>query len=199
MASISTLWFLSSRLFAKSRLLNVNFHFGHKILCLKSRLYVKSRFVKSRLFCIFLSGARWKVQCFKNSVITWPQCTRESICCIPVGWKVKSEVKSGRKYKVYKKNALTWLLGHKPINKLYLFSLSWLLLSLSTFFSLFLLRSWHFSKFIIRTHVIGPQCEYSVSPLQWSPFYQKVLGRLAGEIWLKVHCSTNCVPNKITQ
>ena len=51
MASFSSLSFLKSRLSAKSRLFNVKFHFGHKILYLKLRLYVKSRFVKSRLHC----------------------------------------------------------------------------------------------------------------------------------------------------
>ena len=51
MVSVSTLWFLKLRLDAKSRLFIVKFHFGHKILYLKSRLYVKSRFVKSRLYC----------------------------------------------------------------------------------------------------------------------------------------------------
>ena len=39
------------RLYAKSRLFNVKFNFGHKISFLKSRLYLKSRFVKSRLYC----------------------------------------------------------------------------------------------------------------------------------------------------
>ena len=111
MASISTLWFLKLRLYAKLRLFNVKFHFGHKIsysrlrliqpaliqpasltshfdlvhifmkgkkhfgyysqllitatlarsrggwfkrslLYLKSRLYFKLRFVKSRFYCI---------------------------------------------------------------------------------------------------------------------------------------------------
>ena len=51
MASVSTLPFLKSRLYAKSRLFNVKFHFGHKISFLKSRLFVKLRFVKSRLYC----------------------------------------------------------------------------------------------------------------------------------------------------
>ena len=54
MASVSTLSFLKSRLYAKSRLFNEIFNFGHKISFLKSRLYVKSRFVKSRLYCIML-------------------------------------------------------------------------------------------------------------------------------------------------
>ena len=52
MASFSALWFLKSRLFTKSRLFNAKFHFGHKIATPKSRLYVKSRFVKLRLYCI---------------------------------------------------------------------------------------------------------------------------------------------------
>ena len=39
MASLSTLSFLKSRLYAKLRLFNVKFHFGHKISILKSRLY----------------------------------------------------------------------------------------------------------------------------------------------------------------
>ena len=43
MASISTLSVLKLRLYAKSRLFQVKFHFGHKISFLKSRLYVKSR------------------------------------------------------------------------------------------------------------------------------------------------------------
>ena len=34
----------------------MKFHFGNKILCLKSRLYVKLRFVKSRLYCIRFIG-----------------------------------------------------------------------------------------------------------------------------------------------
>ena len=34
----------------------MKFHFGREILYLKSRLYVKSRFVKSRLYCITLSS-----------------------------------------------------------------------------------------------------------------------------------------------
>ena len=57
MASICTLSFLKSRLDAKSRLVNVKFHFGHDILYLKLRLYVKSRFVKSRLYCSSSSQA----------------------------------------------------------------------------------------------------------------------------------------------
>ena len=36
---VSTLWFLKLRLYVKLRLFNVKFHFGHKILYLKSRLY----------------------------------------------------------------------------------------------------------------------------------------------------------------
>ena len=52
MATNSAVWFLNSRLYAKSRLFIVNFHFVHKILFLKSRLYIKSRFVNSRLYCI---------------------------------------------------------------------------------------------------------------------------------------------------
>ena len=51
MASVNTLWFLKSRLYTKLRLFSVKFHFGHFILYLKSRHYVKSRFVKSRLYC----------------------------------------------------------------------------------------------------------------------------------------------------
>ena len=51
MASVSTLPFLKLRHYAKSRLFNEKFHFGHKISFLKSRLYVKSRFVKLRLYC----------------------------------------------------------------------------------------------------------------------------------------------------
>ena len=39
MTSVSTLSFLKSRLYTKSRLFNVKFHFGHKISYLKSRLY----------------------------------------------------------------------------------------------------------------------------------------------------------------
>ena len=56
MASVSTLSFLESRLSAKSGLFNVKFHFGHKISFLKSSLYVKSRFVKSRLSCIIFAA-----------------------------------------------------------------------------------------------------------------------------------------------
>ena len=41
MASVSTLSFLKLRLYAKLRLLNVKFNFGHKILYLKWRLDVK--------------------------------------------------------------------------------------------------------------------------------------------------------------
>ena len=52
MASVSTLWFLKLRLYSKSRLFDVKFHFGNKILYFKLRLYVKSRFIKSRLYCI---------------------------------------------------------------------------------------------------------------------------------------------------
>ena len=48
---VSTFWFLKLRLYAKSRLFNVKFHFCHNILFLKWRLYVKARFVKSRLYC----------------------------------------------------------------------------------------------------------------------------------------------------
>ena len=51
MASVSTLWFLKSRLDANSRLFNVKFNFGHNILYLKLKLYVKLRFVKSWLYC----------------------------------------------------------------------------------------------------------------------------------------------------
>ena len=39
MASVSTLSFLILRLYAKSRLFNVKFHFGRKNSFLKSRLY----------------------------------------------------------------------------------------------------------------------------------------------------------------
>ena len=53
MASVSTLSFLKSRLYAKSTLSNENLHFGHTISYLKSRLFVKLRFVKSRLYCIW--------------------------------------------------------------------------------------------------------------------------------------------------
>ena len=60
MASVSTLTFLKLRLYAKSRLLNVKFNFGHKISFLKSRLYIKWRFVKSRLYCILQTLAKWK-------------------------------------------------------------------------------------------------------------------------------------------
>ena len=57
MASVSTLSILKLRLYSKSRLFDVKFHFGHKISFPKSRLYVKLRFVKSRLYCICdLSG-----------------------------------------------------------------------------------------------------------------------------------------------
>ena len=52
MASVSTLSFLKLRFYAKSRHFNKKFHFGHKISYLKSRLFVKLRFVKSRLYCI---------------------------------------------------------------------------------------------------------------------------------------------------
>ena len=58
MTSVSTLSFLKSRLF------KVKFHFGHKITFLKLRLYVilrlyvKSRLVKSRLYCISQRWAR---------------------------------------------------------------------------------------------------------------------------------------------
>ena len=45
MASVSTLPFPKLRHYAKSRLFNEKFHFGYKISFLKSRLYVKSRFV----------------------------------------------------------------------------------------------------------------------------------------------------------
>ena len=45
MVSISTLSFVKSRLF------NVKFHFDYKISFIKSRIYVKSRFVKSRINC----------------------------------------------------------------------------------------------------------------------------------------------------
>ena len=62
MASVSTLSFLKSRLYAKSRLFNVKFHFCHKISFLKLRLYVKSRFVKSRLYCITL--VPWMSSCW---------------------------------------------------------------------------------------------------------------------------------------
>ena len=49
MASVSALPFLKLRLFAELRLFNVKFHYtSHKI---KSRLFVKSTFVKSRLYC----------------------------------------------------------------------------------------------------------------------------------------------------
>ena len=51
MASVSTLLFHKLRLYAESRLFSVKFHFGHKISYLKSRLFVKSIFVKSRLYC----------------------------------------------------------------------------------------------------------------------------------------------------
>ena len=45
MASVSTLSFLKSRLF------KVKFHFGHKVLYLKLRLFFKSRFIKLRPYC----------------------------------------------------------------------------------------------------------------------------------------------------
>ena len=51
MASVSSLSFLKSRLYTKSRLVNVKFHFGHKISFLTLRLYVKLIFVKSGLYC----------------------------------------------------------------------------------------------------------------------------------------------------
>ena len=51
MASVSTLSFLKLRLYSKLRLFDVKLNFGHKISFLKSRHYVKSRFVKSRLYC----------------------------------------------------------------------------------------------------------------------------------------------------
>ena len=51
MASVGILSFLKSRLYDKSRHFNEKFHFGHKISYLKSRLFVKLRFVKSRLYC----------------------------------------------------------------------------------------------------------------------------------------------------
>ena len=50
MASVKTPSFLKSKF--KLRLFNEKFDFGHKILYLKLRLFVKSRFVKSRLYCI---------------------------------------------------------------------------------------------------------------------------------------------------
>ena len=53
MASVSTLSFFKFRLYAKSTLFNEKFNFGHMILYLKSRLYFKSRFVKSRLYCAY--------------------------------------------------------------------------------------------------------------------------------------------------
>ena len=46
--------FLKSRLDSKSWLFKVKFHFGHKISFLKSRPYVKSRFIKSRLYCVYI-------------------------------------------------------------------------------------------------------------------------------------------------
>ena len=52
---VSTLCFLKSRLYTKSRLFIERFNFGHKILNLKSRLFVKSIIVKSRLYCIYLA------------------------------------------------------------------------------------------------------------------------------------------------
>ena len=42
-----TLCFLKSRLYTKLRLFNVKFHFS----LLKSRLHIKSRFIKLRLYC----------------------------------------------------------------------------------------------------------------------------------------------------
>ena len=64
MTSVSTLPFLKSRLYAKSRFFNEKFHFGHKILFFKSRLLVKSRFIKSRLYCIYLSDFLVHNNCF---------------------------------------------------------------------------------------------------------------------------------------
>ena len=52
MTSVSTISFLKSRLYSKSRLFKVKFYFGHKISFLKSRLYLNLRFVKLRLYCI---------------------------------------------------------------------------------------------------------------------------------------------------
>ena len=69
MASISSLSFLKSRLYAKSRLLNMKFHFDRKILFLKSRLYVKSRFTKSRLDCTFIY-----IILFYSSISLFPSC-----------------------------------------------------------------------------------------------------------------------------
>ena len=48
--------FSTSRLL-KSRLFNVKFHLSRKFLCLISRFYVRSRFVKSRHYCISQSPA----------------------------------------------------------------------------------------------------------------------------------------------
>ena len=55
MTPIRTFWFFKSRLYTKSRLINVNFHFDCKIMYLKSISYVKSRFIKSRLYCTWTS------------------------------------------------------------------------------------------------------------------------------------------------
>ena len=69
MASVSTLSFLKLRLYAKSRLFNVKFHFGHKISFLKVRLYVKSRVLKLRPNCTVDSGYSGRL----GTGLKWPQ------------------------------------------------------------------------------------------------------------------------------
>ena len=70
MAFISNLWFLKSRLYSKLSLFNVKFHFGHNILYRKSRLYVKSRFVNSRLYCT-KQGKKFLFTSW-NGIHEWP-------------------------------------------------------------------------------------------------------------------------------
>ena len=53
MTPTSTFGCLKSILYAKSKLLNVKFNFGRKILYLISRLNVKLKFVKSRLYYVY--------------------------------------------------------------------------------------------------------------------------------------------------
>ena len=71
MTSIGRFWFLKSRLYPKWILFNEKFNFCHKILYLKLRLYVKSKFVKLRIFCIFKSKNKFIISKKKRFKSDW--------------------------------------------------------------------------------------------------------------------------------
>ena len=60
----------------------MKFHFGHKILYLKLRLYVKSRFIKSRLYCNLISNKKSaQIKCIPI-VLNFGVIPKDSFQCI---------------------------------------------------------------------------------------------------------------------